>query len=66
MVKFQKTESVSDSINTNATDIIYTAIGKKEGYGSGDLYISFKETNNWTVGKNLGKKSIPRIWTNAL
>ena len=65
--RFQKPESLSDSINTTATEydafiapdetyIIYTSIGKKDSYGSGDLYVSFKINNIWTVGKNLGEK----------
>lgn len=64
---FQRPESVSDSINTKAIEydayiapdesyVIYTAIGGKDGLGSGDLYISFNENGKWTAGKNLGSK----------
>jgi hypothetical protein len=35
--------------------IIYTAYNRKDGFGSGDLYISFKEPNgDWSPAINLG------------
>src|SRR5690606_32703571 len=59
--------SVSDSINSSAiefdayidpdeTFMIFTSIGRKDSFGSGDLYISFKYGNEWTSAKNLGEK----------
>lgn len=63
---FQKPISIGDSINTIATEydafiapdenfILFTSIGRSDGFGSGDLYISFKKDGNWTRGKNLGR-----------
>ncbi len=60
--------SLSDSINTggyefnafiapDASYIIYTGYNRKNGAGSGDLYISFKNKNgNWTASKSLGNE----------
>ncbi|WP_080779284.1 TolB-like translocation protein [Chryseobacterium phocaeense] len=36
--------------------IIYTGMGYKDSYGSGDLYISYKKDDYWTHGTNMGKK----------
>lgn len=42
-------------VNPNETFIIYTCYGKEDGFGSGDLYISYKDKNgNWDYSKNLG------------
>lgn len=64
---FLKAEVIGDSVNTTATEydayiapdesyIIFTSIGRKDGLGSGDLYISNKINGKWTEGKNLGPK----------
>ncbi len=62
---FQKPNLLGGSINTNAYEadvfvspdesyIIFCSI-RKEGYGKGDLYISFKdETGNWSKATNMG------------
>lgn len=34
--------------------LIYGSYNRKDGFGSGDLYISFKTANSWTESKNLG------------
>lgn len=35
--------------------LIFTGYGRKDGLGSGDLYISYKtKEDNWTVAKNMG------------
>jgi WD40-like Beta Propeller Repeat len=37
--------------------LIFGGYNRKDGFGSGDLYISFKNENNiWTEAKNLGKE----------
>ena len=42
-------------VSPNETFIIYTCYGKEDGFGSGDLYISYKDKNeNWDYPKNLG------------
>jgi hypothetical protein len=58
--------SLSDSINTGGYEfnafvapdesyLIYTGYNRKEGFGSGDLYISIKDkAGNWGDAKNLG------------
>ena len=62
---FQKPISIGDSINTTATEydafiapdesfMLFTSIGRSDGFGSGDLYVSFNKNGIWTRGKNLG------------
>lgn len=63
---FQKAIPMDESINTSAYEadvfiapdesyIIFCSI-RKEGYGQGDLYISFKnDDGNWTKAKNMGE-----------
>ncbi|TYA60438.1 TolB-like translocation protein [Formosa maritima] len=34
--------------------LVFGSYNRKDGFGSGDLYISFKKDNHWTVAKNLG------------
>ena len=58
--------SVSDAINTNGYEfnafvapnesfLIYTCYNRTDGFGSGDLYISYKNENaEWSTAKNLG------------
>lgn len=64
--KFLRAEKLGESINTNRYEadvfiapdesyIIFCAI-RKEGYGRGDLYISFKsDKGDWMPAKNMGK-----------
>ena len=64
--EFQKAVSLGDSINTQAyeadvfvdpeeTYIIFCAI-RSDGFGSGDLYISFKnDDGTWTKSVNMGE-----------
>ncbi len=59
--------SLSDSINTsgyefnsyiaiNESFIMFSAYNRKDGLGSGDLYISFRgENNEWSKAMNMGK-----------
>jgi len=36
--------------------LVFTSVNRPGGYGSGDMYISFrKEDGTWTEAKNLGK-----------
>ncbi|WP_460219741.1 hypothetical protein [Psychroserpens sp. MEBiC05023] len=63
---YQAPEPLGDNINSEgyefnafiASDesyIIYTCYGRKDGFGSGDLYISFKDENGqWSRAKNMG------------
>jgi len=66
--KYLEPVSLSDSINTDGYEfnafiapdesyIIYTAYQREDGFGSGDLYISYKISDStWTKAKNLGRE----------
>jgi outer membrane protein OmpA-like peptidoglycan-associated protein len=58
-------KSISDKINTNDNEgtgalsadgrtLVFTACDRRDGYGSCDLYISYKYGDDWTKPKNLG------------
>lgn len=58
---------LSDSINSTGYEfnafiapdesyLLYTCYNRKDGLGSGDLYISYKTENGWTKAKNIGGK----------
>lgn len=61
---FQKAKKESSAINTGAYEAdvfiapdesyIIFATTRRSGYGSGDLYISFKQNGEWTKAKNMG------------
>jgi len=65
--RYSKAEKLGDAINTKHREfdpyispdesiIIFTS-NRPDGYGSGDLYISFKNKNGiWTEAKNMGDK----------
>ncbi len=64
--KYSEPISLSDSINSEGYEfnaliapdesyIIFTAYQREDGFGSGDLYISYKNSDGlWTKAKNLG------------
>jgi hypothetical protein len=66
--KYSEPISLCDSINSAGYEfnsfiapdesyIIFTAYQRKDGFGSGDLYISYKNQNgSWEKAKNLGKQ----------
>ena len=66
--KYQEPISLSDSVNStgyefnafispNESYLLYTCYNRKDGFGSGDLYISYNKGNdNWTSAKNLGEE----------
>lgn len=42
-------------IAPDETFLIYTCYNREDGYGSGDLYISYRQANNeWSKAKNMG------------
>ncbi len=63
---YKQVISLSSAINTEGYEfnayiapdesfLIFTGYGRKDGLGSGDLYISYKtKEDNWTVAKNMG------------
>ena len=64
--EFQKPVRMSESINSFGYEadvfiapdenyIIFCSM-REDGYGRGDLYISFKENDKWTKAKNMGNK----------
>ncbi len=65
--KYEMPVSLSDSINSigyefnafvsaDESFMLYTCYNKEGGFGSGDLYISFKnKANQWLKSQNLGK-----------
>lgn len=71
--KYQLPENLGDAINTEYTDydpyispdesfILFASVGRPDGFGDGDLYISYNENGVWTKAVNLGSK----INSNAL
>lgn len=60
-VNSSKYEEADPYISSNEDFLIFHSYGRPDGYGQGDLYISFKKENDkWTNPKNLG----PQINTN--
>lgn len=64
--KYTEPVSLGVEINSNGYEfnsfispdekiLIYTCYNRKDGKGSGDLYISYKKDRNWTEAKNLAK-----------
>lgn len=66
--------SISDVINTpnnregastisgDGKTMVFTKCGDRAGFGSCDLYICFKEGNEWSKPKNLGAKVNGKSW----
>ena len=71
--KYTAPFSMSDSINTTGYEfnaflapdesfLVYTCYNRMEGNGSGDLYISYKKTNEeWADAKNLEEINSPQM-----
>ncbi len=65
--KYEAPISLSDSINTEGYEfnafiapdesyLLFSGYNRKDGFGSGDLYISYHKANGeWSTAKNLGK-----------
>lgn len=64
--KYKDPESLSEAINTEGYEfnayvapdesfLIFSAYNRKDGFGSGDLYISYRKDNAWTPAKNMGE-----------
>lgn len=50
-----KSYEYNSFISPNEEYLIFGRYNRKDGYGSGDLYISFKNADNsWTTAKNMG------------
>jgi len=62
---YQTPKKLGNAINTEGYEynafispdesyLLFGSYNRKDGFGSGDLYISFKTEDQWTVAKNLG------------
>jgi Tol biopolymer transport system component len=72
--RFTEPENLGDMINSKFVDadpfidpeenyLIFCSVGRPDGYGGADLYISFrKKDNSWTKAKNMGKKINSSAW----
>jgi len=71
--RWQRPEILSDNITTNNNEgtctisadgrtLIFTACQDRSGYGSCDLYISYKTGGQWSVPKNLGPSVNAKSW----
>lgn len=65
--KYSEPKRLSDGINSNGyefnafvtpdeTFMIYTCYNREDGFGSGDLYISYRNSMGWTHAKNMGSE----------
>ena len=63
--KYSEPKRLGDGINSNGyefnafvspdeTFMIYTCYNREDGFGSGDLYISYRNSKGWTQAKNMG------------
>ncbi|MEL7497623.1 MAG: hypothetical protein AAFN77_08440 [Planctomycetota bacterium] len=44
-------------VATDESYVIFSSSGREDGFGRGDLYVSFKDSaGNWSAGKNLGDR----------
>jgi Tol biopolymer transport system component len=64
---FATPENLGSSINSPVNEyegciapdesfLVFMSGGRKDSHGGGDLYISYKKNNEWTLAKNLGPK----------
>lgn len=71
--KWQKPESISDKINTPNNEgttaisadgrmLIFTSCVGRKGYGSCDLYVSYRTGNEWSEPENLGPNINSASW----
>jgi Tol biopolymer transport system component len=71
--KYAEPENLGDAINSQYPEgdpyiapdesyLVFVSYGRPEGYGDGDLYISFRRDGAWTKAVNLG----PKINSSAL
>ena len=66
-------KALSDTINSEGYEynafiapdesyLIYGCYGRKDGFGSGDLYISYNTENGWSQAENLGSNINSNKW----
>ncbi len=49
-------------ISSNGKILVYTACNRQNGFGSCDLYISYKKNNRWTTPVNMGPNVNSNKW----
>lgn len=65
--KYQKPQSLGEGVNTESYEfnafiapdesfLIFSGYNRKNGLGSGDLYISYNNKGTWTTAQNMGNK----------
>lgn len=65
--KYNEPENLGKSINSTGYEfnsyissdekfLVFSGYNRKDGYGSGDLYISYNENGNWSLAKNLSEE----------
>lgn len=52
----------AQSISANGRFMVFTACGRRDGFGSCDLYYSIKIGNKWLPPRNMGKTINTRFW----
>ncbi len=55
-------DEASPSISANGKVLVFTACGRKDGYGSCDLYYSEVRNGQWTAPKNMGSTINTKSW----
>lgn len=66
-------QSVSDNINSEFNEgaaslsadgrmLVFTSCDGRRGYGSCDIYVSYKEGDNWSVPENMGRMINSEAW----
>jgi len=55
-------DEASPSISADGKLLVFTACGRKDGYGSCDLYISEVRNGQWTRPKNMGGTINSKAW----
>lgn len=52
----------AQSIAADGKTLVFTSCQRKDGYGSCDLYISYKVNGQWTPAENMGDRINSRQW----
>ena len=50
------------SISADGRVLVFTACNRRDGFGSCDLYISFRQGGDWTAPQNMGNGINSRFW----
>lgn len=50
------------SVSADGRTLVFTSCMRKDGFGSCDLYITFKKGNSWSTPKNIGRPINSSAW----